>query len=84
MTPIDRQYELKKLGIRQLDIAKELGTHEMNVSKVINDTYLSDELTDKIVRSISKIIGKHPVQVFPNFYQKLEEKKSPLRLSLTV
>jgi hypothetical protein len=84
MIPLERQFELRKLGIRQLDIANEADTHEMSVSKIINNKYLSDALTDKVARLISKKLGKHPVQVFPEFYQKLEEKKSPLRLSLTI
>jgi plasmid maintenance system antidote protein VapI len=83
MTPLERQFELRKLGIKQYDIANEIGVHEMSVSKIINDTYLSDELTDKVTRSISKKIGKHPMEVFPNFYTKLEKKESPLRLSVT-
>lgn len=83
MHPLERQFELKKLGIRQYDIAKEIPIHEISVSKVINDHYLSDELTDKIARAISEKIGKHPMQVFPKFYKKLEEKESPLRLSIT-
>ena len=64
MTPIERQYALKKLGITQKKIAEAEGVAEMSVSKCINDLMVSDRL----MKAIAKAIGEHHALVFPKYY----------------
>ena len=69
MEPIDIQYQLKKRGIMQMDIARELGVSNTIVSYVINKKMVSD----RIMRAVAKAIGCNHREVFPEHY--LEPKR---------
>jgi len=64
MEPIDIQYELKKRGITQKDIAKGLGISDNAVSKVVNKQAISDY----IMRAVAAAINKDHRLVFPEYY----------------
>ena len=76
MTPLERQFELKKLGILQKDIAREENVSEMTVSKIINGHTLSDKLTDRVMRNISMKINRHHTDVFHEFYLRMASRKT--------
>jgi lambda repressor-like predicted transcriptional regulator len=64
MDPIDIQYELKKRGISQKQIAKETERSEMSISKVIRK-----ESTSKyLMQIISEKIERDPTEVFPEHF----------------
>jgi len=64
MIPLDIQYELKKRGIMQKDIAQDLGLSENTVSKVINKIIISD----RIMRAVAQAIERDHHEVFPEYY----------------
>lgn len=64
MHPADRQSALKKAGVKQKDIAKELGIGEMPVSHEINGVPISERIREAIARKI----GKDKQEVFPQYY----------------
>ena len=65
MTPARIQYELKKLGITQKQIAIEERRSEMMVSKTIYRETTSRPMMEAIARRI----GKKPETVFPDKYR---------------
>lgn len=64
MEPIDIQYELKKRGIMQKDVARALGVSDNVISRVINKQIVSD----RIMRAVAKAIGRNHRKVFPEYY----------------
>jgi len=64
MEPLKIQYELKKRGISQKQIAIDNKVSEMTVSKVINRSMVSDRL----MKAISELIGEDHRLVFPEYY----------------
>jgi len=64
MHPADIQAELKKRGITQKAIAEELGVSMFHVSEIINQHRISD----RVMKAISKKIGKDHREVFPGYY----------------
>ena len=64
MTPLEIQFELKKLGITQKEIAKELGVSEMIVSKVINKQMVSN----RVMQAVARAIKMDHRAVFPEYY----------------
>jgi len=64
MTPLEIQFELKKRGITQRQIARELGVSEMVVSKVVNQQLVSD----RVMRGVAEALGYDHRAVFPKYY----------------
>ena len=64
MNPLDIQYELKKQGVTQVSIARELGLSEMSVSLVIRKRSVSD----RVMKAVSAKIKKDHRAVFPEHY----------------
>lgn len=64
MTPIERQFELRKRGITQKSIAQELGKHPITIGLVINGKLNSAAL----IQAISDKIEKPPQEVFPEYF----------------
>jgi len=64
MHPADIQADLKKTGITQKALAKEIGVSEFTVSDVI----LKKRISDRVMRAISQKINKDHRLVFPEYY----------------
>lgn len=64
MEPAKIQYELKKRGITQKAIAREIGVAEMSVSKAIHRTGISD----RIMKAVSRAIEQDHRYVFGEYY----------------
>ena len=64
MNPFRIQFELKKRGITQKQIAVEEGKSEMAVSKVIYKRMVSNRL----MRAVAQKIEKDPISVFPEYF----------------
>ena len=64
MTPLERQFELKKQGVTQKQIAEGLGVSEMVVSKVINDQMVSD----RVMKAVAAAMKLDPYYVFAKYY----------------
>lgn len=72
MTPLDRQYALKKKNITQHKIATDLGVSDISVSDVINGLRVSD----RIMRGIAEAIGKDARLVFAEYYLRAPKRKT--------
>jgi transcriptional regulator with XRE-family HTH domain len=72
MTPVDRQYALKKKGVSQHQIAVELNVSDISVSDVIN----GHRVSDRIMRKIAAVIGEDVRLVFPEYYLKAPKRKT--------
>jgi len=72
MTPLERQFALKKKGITQHQLAQDLGVHDVSVSDVI----LGRRVSDRIMRGISAAIGKDVRMVFPRYYLSPPKRKT--------
>ena len=75
MTPLEIQFELKKLGITQASIARDAGVSEMMVSAVIRKKSISD----RIMKLVAKKIKRDPRAVFFEHYFKLADPTENLR-----
>lgn len=64
MEPLLIQYELKKRGIRQYEIARDLGLSEMFVSMCIRKKAVSD----RVMKEIARRIERNHKEVFPEYY----------------
>jgi len=64
MTPLERQFALKKRGITQKQVAEAIGVSPISVSDVIR----GQRVSDRIMRGIAAAIGKDVRQVFPQYY----------------
>lgn len=64
MTPLDRQFALKKKGITQHQIAVDHGVSDIAVSDVI----LGHMVSDRIMRGVAKALGEDVRLVFPEYY----------------
>jgi lambda repressor-like predicted transcriptional regulator len=64
MEPIDIQYELKKRGITQTEIAKQLDLSPMTISNVVNKHVVSD----RVMRAVAAAINRDRRLVFPEYY----------------
>lgn len=71
MTPARIQYELKKLGITQKQIAIEEQRSEMMVSKTI----YRETTSRPMMEAISRRIGRSPAEVFPDKYGRAEKNR---------
>jgi predicted transcriptional regulator len=60
----DIQSELKKRGITQKEIAKELDCSEFHVSRVINKKGGSD----RVMKAVAQKIKRDHHEVFPEYY----------------
>lgn len=64
MTPLERQFELKKAGYTQIRFAIENGVAPVTVCQLIYGKLVSNRL----MRALSKTIGKDHTEVFPEYY----------------
>lgn len=78
MHPAKIQYELKKRGITQKQLALEYGCSEMSISHEINGTPVSEEIR----KLIAKKIDIDPKEVFADYYFGLKPERRPGRLNL--
>jgi len=65
MHPADIQAALKKKGIKQKEIAKDLGVSEMAVSVVVRKIMVSD----RTMREVAKRVGRDPHVIFHEYYR---------------
>jgi len=68
MTPLDIQFELRKRGITQASIAKELGVSENHVSAVIRMPHKRQ--SDRVMKAVADKIGTDHRIVFFDQYRK--------------
>lgn len=73
MHPADIQAELKKKGVTQASIAYDLGVSQYHVSGVIHDP--EKRPSDRVMKAVSKIIGRDHREVFPEYYFNLKRRK---------
>ncbi len=64
MTPLERQFALKRQGTNQRKIADKLGVADVSVSDVITGKRVSD----RIMRAIAAELGEDVRLVFPEYY----------------
>jgi len=64
MTPLDRQFALKRKGITQHQIAIDHGVSDIAVSDVV----LGHMVSDRIMRGIAAALGEDVRLVFPEYY----------------
>jgi len=64
MTPLEIQFELKKRGLSQKQIALDEGVSEMMVSGVIH----KNRVSNRIMRKISEKIKRDHRDVFSEYY----------------
>ena len=64
MHPADIQAALKKKGIRQKEIARDLGVSEMAVSIVVRKIMVSD----RIMRAVAERIERDPHVIFHEYF----------------
>jgi transcriptional regulator with XRE-family HTH domain len=72
MTPLDRQFALKKKGITQNKIAADLGVSPISVSDVIN----GHRVSDRIMRAIAAALGEDVRLVFTEYYLRAPKRKT--------
>jgi transcriptional regulator with XRE-family HTH domain len=72
MTPLERQYALKKKGIHQCQIAEDVGVSEYHVSAVIR----GERISDRVMKAIAKAIGEDHRLVFPQYYLRSLKRKT--------
>ena len=60
MHPADIKAEMEKRGVTQVALAQELGVSQVTISKTIRKQMTSD----RIMRRIAEVIGRHPAEVF--------------------
>lgn len=70
MTPIERQFELRKRGITQRAIAKEIGMHEITIGRIM----LGQLKSPRGIEFISAKIGCDPQVVFPEYFNQDDNK----------
>ena len=74
MHPADIQAELKKRGIKQYEIAEELGVCPLHISGVIR---FPERGSERVMKAIAKKIDRDHREVFPAyFFRKNRRKKS--------
>lgn len=64
MHPADIQARLKKKGITQSALAKEIGVSPITVSDIV----LKKRISHRVMIKIAEAIDKHPINVFPEYY----------------
>lgn len=64
MKPVDIQYELKKLGFTQADLARTLNVSDA----VISNTILGRATSWPVAQHIAALIGKVPKDLWPDRY----------------
>jgi transcriptional regulator with XRE-family HTH domain len=72
MTPLDRQYALKRKSITQQKIAEDLVVSPISVSDVIN----GHRVSDRIMRAIAAALGEDVRLVFPEYYLRAPKRKT--------
>jgi len=77
MEPIDIQYQLKKRGIMQKDIARALSVSDNVISRVVNKQVVSD----RIMRAVAAAIECDPEDVFSEYYRPPERPLLNLRVT---
>lgn len=76
MTPLDRQFALKRKGITQHAIAVDLGVSDVAVSDVI----LGAMVSDRIMRAVAAALDEDVRLVFPEYYLR-KPKRSTSKIS---
>lgn len=66
MKPLERQFELRKIGLTQQHIANAIGVSPIAVSYVIRGRRVSA----RIMRAIAEAIGRDVRDVFPEYFGK--------------
>ncbi|MCF8078633.1 MAG: helix-turn-helix domain-containing protein [Desulfobacterales bacterium] len=64
MTPLEIKIELMQARISQSEIARRLGVSPAAVTRMV----AGDSTSDPIQREICNVIGRDPVEVFPDRY----------------
>lgn len=64
MTPLERQFALRKAGYTQKQWAEEHGVAAMSVCHLIYGKMISD----KLMKDFADTIGKDHQKVFPEYY----------------
>lgn len=72
MNPLERQFALKRKGITQTKIAKDLGVSPISVSCVIN----GHRVSDRIMRGIAAALGEDVRLVFTEYYLRAPKRKT--------
>jgi len=72
MHPADIQAALKKKGIRQKEIARDLGVSEMAVSIVVRKIMVSD----RIMRAVAERIDRDPHVIFHEHYLAVAKRRA--------
>jgi transcriptional regulator with XRE-family HTH domain len=72
MTPMERQYELKKKGITQHKIAVDLDVSDIAVSDVV----LGHMVSDRIMRAIAAALGEDVRLIFGEYYLRAPKRKT--------
>jgi lambda repressor-like predicted transcriptional regulator len=78
MHPADIQAALKKKGITQLAIAREIAVTPTSVSDTINKKRISD----RVMKVIAEKIGRDIRRVFPEYYNQPPKRKTSKSLGL--
>jgi lambda repressor-like predicted transcriptional regulator len=71
MHPADIQAALKKRGIMQKDIARDLGVSPAAISYVVRKIMVSD----RIARAVAERIGQTPEVIFHEYYLARQKRK---------
>lgn len=64
MTPLERQFALRKAGYTQRKWAQEHGVAEMSVCHLLQGKMVSERL----MKAFAEMIGKDYRKVFPEYY----------------
>ena len=72
MTPLERQFALKKKGITQKAIAEKIGVGQMVVSDVIT----GQRISNKVMRAVAEAIREDHRLVFPEYYLRPPKRKT--------
>lgn len=78
MTPLERQFALKKKGITQKSIAEKIGVSGMSVSYEINGHAISHRIRE----AIADAIGEDARLVFPEYYFRKPKRKTSKAIGL--
>ena len=76
MHPADIQAELKKKGVTQASIARDLGVSTFHVSAVIHDP--EKRQSDLVMKTVAKAIGWDHREVFPEYYFNVKRRQRPI------
>jgi len=73
VTPLERQFELRKLGYTQKSFAIETGVHPVTIADLISGKMVSNRL----MKAFSRTIGKDYREVFPEYFLTPRKRQRP-------